>query len=206
MNLPKGYTRLVTDSPKPRRPRASGPAAAAKRITVAQTWTPAPVIGGAPKPRGTPRKFTPARQSEYLHYLARGMRRSAAAKATGIASSTVKAARDLDPGFADLEAQAEAEAAEVIEDALYETAKAGNVAAQIYILSNRQKDRWKDMRSSKQTVEVTGKITNELETGDRMTAILALQADLQARAALRGLPSGNVIDAQVIENDEAPEH
>ena len=194
-------------TPKPRKPRLSGPAAAAKRlqkpITLATTWTPAPVIGGAPKPRGVPRKFTPTRQAEYLHYIARGMRRSAAAKATGVTMETVKRARDLDPDFVEKEALAEAEAAEVIEDALYETAKAGNVTAIIYILGNRQKDRWQDVRNAKIDHQISGKVTQEIEAGDRLAIIASQMARLEERAALRGLGAGGaIIDAQVIDEDD----
>jgi len=150
------------------------------------------------------RGFTPDRQAEYLAALARGMRRSEAAAAAEINVSTVAAYRKKDPAFAAAETEAETQASEVIESALWDLARGGHLTAIMFWLQNRAPDRWRDMRQISKTVKHEGTVTHELEAGPAMARIAQLQATLSERAALRsGLELGPpVIEAEVVEPED----
>jgi hypothetical protein len=92
-------------------------------------------------------KFNAERKEAYLERLREGMRRGKAAQAVGVDRSTVWRAVQEDPEFAAAVDQAELDACEIIEDALFESAKKGNVTAQQVWLYNRHPDRWKDRRN-----------------------------------------------------------
>jgi hypothetical protein len=131
------------------------------------------------------RGFTPDKQAEYLDYLCKGMRRGEAAAATGVNVATIAAFRKKDPAFVAAEAEAEVQACDVLESALWNLASGGHMTALMFWLQNRAPDRWKDMRRVDKTVTHTGTVTHELEAGETMTRIAALQARLTERAALR---------------------
>ena len=92
-------------------------------------------------------KFNAERKEAYLERLREGMRRGKAAQAVGVDRSTVWRAVQEDPEFAAAVDQAELDACEIIEDALFESAKKGNVTAQQVWLYNRHPDCWKDRRN-----------------------------------------------------------
>ena len=60
-----------------------------------------------------------------------------------------------DSTFAAAVDQAELDACEIVEDALFNKAKDGHLTAIIFYLTNRVPDRWKDRRAVKQEVHVT---------------------------------------------------
>lgn len=127
-------------------------------------------------------KLTPERMEAYLACLAKGMNRTAAAKKARISYRALQDYRRVDPAFKDAEFLAEQEAGEEIVSALWETAKNGNVSAQIFLATNLFKDRYKDMRGQKIDVNVAGKV--ELDAGPALERIAALQAKLEERKAL----------------------
>jgi hypothetical protein len=83
-----------------------------------------------------PYKFGQKVKDKYLGALRSGMRRGAAARAAGVCRSTICDRMAADPAFAAECDQAEADACDVIKDALWQTAKEGNVQAIRFWLVN----------------------------------------------------------------------
>ena len=111
-----------------------------------------------PRPRKT--KFDAIKREKYLDLLREGGRRQASAHAVGVDHKTVTKAMDSDPDFAAAVSLAEANANEIIENALFKSAKGywkgegeqrryypGNVTAQQVWLYNRNPEKWKDARN-----------------------------------------------------------
>jgi hypothetical protein len=94
-------------------------------------------------------KFGDRKRVEYLELIRQGHRRGAAARAVGVDPETARNAYNKDPEFADAVELAEIEACDIVEDALLEAAKSGNVTACQVWLYNRSPDRWKDQRNFK---------------------------------------------------------
>lgn len=92
-------------------------------------------------------KFGDQKKEKYLRLLRDGQRRGQAARACGVSYETVRLHLHAEPWFAHAVHDAEMDANEVVENALFETAKAGNVLAQQVWLYNRSPDRWKDRRN-----------------------------------------------------------
>jgi len=82
-----------------------------------------------------------------LELLREGSRRGTAAHAVGVTRQTVSEHKKRDPEFAALADDAEMDANEEVEDALYMAATSGNVVAAQVWLYNRWPDRWKDKRN-----------------------------------------------------------
>ena len=101
-------------------------------------------------------KFTDNKKDEYLELLRQGGRRYASAKAVGVTPQTVNAHVKDDPNFARAVDEAEMEANEQVEDALFMTATSGNVTAMQVWLYNRAPGRWTDKRQSEH--KVTGSL------------------------------------------------
>jgi len=101
-------------------------------------------------------KFTDNKKDEYLELLRQGGRRYASAKAVGVTPQTVNAHVKDDPNFAKAVDEAEMEANEQVEDALFMTATSGNVTAMQVWLYNRAPGRWTDKRQSEH--KVTGSL------------------------------------------------
>lgn len=131
------------------------------------------------------------RIEKYLANLAAGQRISVAARNAGLAYTTVTTARRTDPTFKERERDAETQASEPIEDALYEAGISGNVPAAIKWLEKRSAERWP---SDKTIIET--KATIEIDASDRIGSILAMMAQLQQRAELG---SGDYIDVEATE-------
>jgi hypothetical protein len=96
---------------------------------------------------GKPIKFDETKRAAYLANLENGMGRTQAIASVGIARSTLAEHRNTNADFARLESEAEMKAVGTIENALFESAKGGNVTAQQVFLYNRASDRWKDQRN-----------------------------------------------------------
>jgi len=94
-----------------------------------------------------PNRFTTKKREAYLEHLRRGALRGAAAKAVGVSRWTPLAHAKADPEFARAIEEAELAAVQVVEDALFAAAAEGNVTAQIFVLTNRAPDRWRDRRN-----------------------------------------------------------
>lgn len=157
------------------------------------------VVAARPTRVSEKRKFTPQLQRQYLDFLRQGLRRGESAKLVGLHYATVTALRKADPAFAQAEADAEAQASEQIENALFTLASEGHMEAIKFWLMNRAPERWKDPKSIK--VEVSGQITAE-SSGDR---IAELEARLIERKALQaaGEAVGDVIEAEILDADDA---
>ena len=105
-------------------------------------------------------KFGKHKKEEFINLLKEGARRSAACEAIGISRETFRHHYKDHPDFAHQVEQSEMEANELIEDALFQAAMAGNVTAIQVWLYNRNPDRWADKRTSK--VEMSGKDGKDL--------------------------------------------
>ena len=111
-------------------------------------------------------KFSKEKKEQYLDELRRGARRMAAAESVGINRETARAHYNADPEFAAAVEQAEMDANELIEDALFQAAESGNVVACQVWLYNRMPDRWKDKRNYQVNIgnkDIDSAIHNELE-------------------------------------------
>lgn len=103
--------------------------------------------------------ITDAKRTKLLKLLREGSRRGAACTAVGISYHTFRTRMKSDSAFAVEVVEAEAEANELVEDALFSTAIAGNTTAQMFWLSNRDPERWMDRR--KQDLHLDGKVEHE---------------------------------------------
>lgn len=121
----------------------------------------------------------------YLGCIRTGDMRFQAARSCGVTPRHVQLFAASHPEFADALAEAEAEAAEPIERALYEEAVVGEEWAVKLWLSRRQKERWGEPKAQ-ETTNIVIVSAEELGT---------LEAKLAARQ--RELTSGGVvIDAE----------
>jgi hypothetical protein len=119
-----------------RKPAGTGKRRAAKAGTARTARRPA-----------KPYKFDAQKREAYLQKLREGCRRGRAAEAVGVSRVTVCDAIRDDAAFADAVTQAELDACEPVEDALFKAATEDrNVTAIQVWLYNRRPDRWKDMR------------------------------------------------------------
>jgi len=121
--------------------------------------------GAKKRKRPGPYKFTDLRKGQYLARLAKGERRTLAAKAMRINYSTVLDHIATDEDFAAAVIEAESQADLIIENALFETAKDGNVTAQQVWLYNRKPESWRDKRNIEHTGRDGAPIVFELDMG-----------------------------------------
>lgn len=77
------------------------------------------------------------------------------AKALGIAWNTWAKYRDAEPAISEALKRGEQAAIGTIENALYESAKNGNLGAQVFFLKNRASDRWRDKTEQVTTLHTT---------------------------------------------------
>jgi hypothetical protein len=99
-------------------------------------------------------KFTPVAKEQFLECLRNGMRRYQAIKEVGISRWTLREHIEHDLVFARACDEAELDSIEIIEDALFRKAKSGNVTAMIFLLCNRDPDRWKNVNK----IQLDGKL------------------------------------------------
>jgi len=103
-------------------------------------------------------KFGVRKREAYLQLLREGSRRHAAARSIGVAPSTVSRFAREHADFALAIEEAEMEANQIVEDALFQAAASGNVIACQVWLYNRDPDRWMDMRRIGVNAQVTGEV------------------------------------------------
>ena len=104
-------------------------------------------------------KFDKCLQDAFCDLLKEGVGRTAACKKLNVARSTFNRHLNSNQKFNEAVHAAEMDANEVIEMALFSTAKKGNVTAQQVWLYNRSPERWQDKRN----VTVGGDKENPIE-------------------------------------------
>ena len=87
-------------------------------------------------------------QDAFCDLLKEGVGRTAACKKLSVARSTFNRCLNSNQKFNEAVHAAEMDANEVIEMALFSTAKRGNVTAQQVWLYNRSPERWQDQRNA----------------------------------------------------------
>lgn len=136
------------------------------------------------------------RWEAWFDMVSKGVRRYTALKACGLDYHAYRIRRERDPEFRKREAAAESASLEGVEDALWAAATKGNMMAIMFLLQNRDPERWQDRRG-KVTHEHVGRV--EIEAGARLERIGEL---MEALAERRALASGAVVDAEVVETRE----
>ncbi|WP_286981225.1 transposase [Pseudothermotoga sp.] len=113
---------------------------------------------------GRKTKFTPRKKELFITLIANGNTIANVCEALGIDTSTYRKARASDPEFAALVDEAKKIRVHLVEDALYQSALAGNVLAQKFYLVNRSGGEWKEMTYVNQETksEVAVKYDEEL--------------------------------------------
>lgn len=102
-----------------------------------------PYVPDAPRRRVA--VMTAAKKRKFCEAIANGVSPTSAAKALGVARSTVYYQRTIDPQFAEAWAEAQERDADRYEDALDHLAnKSRNVGAVIFGLKNKRPEKWKD--------------------------------------------------------------
>ena len=102
--------------------------------------------------RRVPLKFSPRKQKAYLDLIGRGDRRMASARAVGVDPRTVRRHAAKSRAFREKRDDAEMAALERIEDTMYRRAQDGHVGAGIFVLCNRDPQKWRDVKA----IEVSG--------------------------------------------------
>lgn len=92
-------------------------------------------------------KFGSNKKRAFLEALRGGARRGAAAESIGVSRETIRLHMHKDDGFRDAIDQAEMDANECVENALFNAAVGGNVTGCQVWLYNRMPERWKDRRN-----------------------------------------------------------
>lgn len=98
-------------------------------------------------------KFDEVKKTYYIRLIRQGFRRYRAAEMVGLSYGTIARHMDREPDFARAVSEAEAAKIDEVEEALYETAIAGNVTAQQVVLYNRRSEAWADQRMIKSRLE-----------------------------------------------------
>jgi len=98
-----------------------------------------------PKPR-PPYKFDDIKKEAYFESLKNGLGRMAAARSVGCTPEWMEKLMRRDPDFKKAISQAELEANQKVENALFEAALSHNVVACQVWLYNRSPERWADRR------------------------------------------------------------
>ena len=117
-------------------------------------------------------KFGIIKKSKYIELLANGGRRVVSSKAVGVSYECVRLHMQKDEIFADRVSEAEIEANENVENALYQAAIGGNVIAMQVWLYNRAPDHWQDRRNVKHTDKMDPK-----EASERLARILGVKVE-----------------------------
>ena len=123
-----------------------------------------PYVPGGKRPIS---KMTPAKKRKFCEAIANGASPSRAAKALGVARSTVYYQAEVDPDFKAAWAEAQERDADRYEEALEHLATTTrNVGAVIFSLKNKRPDKWQDRqevhtRSESVTVHVTAQLSED---------------------------------------------
>lgn len=135
-----------------------------------------------PGPAAKPRrfiKFNATARAAYLKAIEDGCSMTEAAAAIGLDRTTVWAYRKQHPEFEEQIFEAERASVAVVESALFEQCRKGNVRAIEFYLCNRAPERWSDRRN----VEL--KANMAVEQRDPLPAVLeTLDAHPDAKAEL----------------------
>lgn len=142
--------------------------------------------------------MTPERVELYLSALAQGQRRGVAARAAGVTRDTIVRWRRLDPDFAAAAEEAELDAHEQVEDALYQAAVSGNVTAIQVYLYNRLPDRWRDQRNLNIAGPGGGPIEHAVRRYDELDDEQLAAAEREAATRLADEGARAVAEAQRI--------
>lgn len=136
-------------------------------------------------------KLTKATRERILWQVSRGETFTTACRRVGVNLRTLERHVEQDPDFREQLELAQMEAIDEIENALFLTAKSGNVSAQTAYLYNRAPDRWSDRRrvnmqwdeaAYRDVGDIIGRHIKDPE------AIRAIRAELAQRAAAGGNP------------------
>jgi hypothetical protein len=128
-----------------------------------------------------PYKFNDKKKEAYLENLRDGFRRGAAAESVGVSRVTVFFHKRADPDFAKACEDAEMVAHEIVEDALFNKAAAGDVTACQVWLYNRLPGRWKDKRAIEHSGPGGGPIETRSIINDRAAKYAEAEALLDGR-------------------------
>lgn len=123
--------------------------------------------------------FGESEKRSYVALVRAGSGLVRSARRLGVSPATVRAARKSDAVFDADVRDAQAEAAEPIEDVLYEAAQRGEPWAVQMWLKGALRERWSD----KLEVAVEHSGTVEIEAGTRLEGIARLQSELARRAS-----------------------
>jgi hypothetical protein len=134
-----------------------------------------------------PYKFDAERREEFLQLLRDGGRRMMSARAVGIDPRTVQRYIANHDNFRHAVREAEMEANEVVEDALFQTATSGNVTAMLAWLYNRDPDQWADRRQMRTEHTGAGGGPVEVQTNTDVSLAQAVLEDPEARDLARQL-------------------
>jgi len=120
-----------------------------------------------------PKKLTNRKKEQFLFLLAAGNTIVSICEALEIDPSTYRKERGVDKDFADNVDDVKTYRCTLVEDALYGTAMAGNVTAQIFFLCNRAPDKWQNVN------KVQAKVEADINANHRVTGVVVTaQADL----------------------------
>lgn len=165
-------------------------------VSLAAQGTQSEPLGPTRKARAY--RFTKIKQEEYLAALREGGRRNAAARAIDINPSTVwrhmrdEAGHLTEFGMAVLEAESEAD--EQVESALFDAATSGNVSAIQTWLYNRRSDKWQP-RTGAQAVAISGSVSSVTEVTLEVSAKEELMAAITRMAANLTVPTFSPLPA-----------
>lgn len=133
------------------------------------------------KPRPHREKFDAARREIFLDLLRKGIRRTQACKKAGISRPTFNKYMNNNKKFAAEVAQAETDANELVEQAMFSSALKGNVTAQQVWLYNRDPEHWQDKRN----IAIGGDKNNPIEinlSDDELNAEIKRLVDIASKA------------------------
>lgn len=124
-------------------------------------------------------KFDEERKARFLELVAKGYGRTKACVKVGITRQTFGRHYDKSEKFRAAVLDAEEEANDVVEMALYKTAIDGNVTAQQVWLYNRASDRWADRRNISLSGDNKNPIRVEMRdySDDQLRAIIRATKD-----------------------------
>ena len=144
-------------------------------------------------------KFTPEKQEAYLSDIRKGLRDSTAAKAVGVDTRTPRNFAERNPDFAERLELAHEEAADPVEQKLYDAALDGEPWAVNKWLEANSK-RWRPKAAK---LEISGEVIHSIE-GAPLDKLLALQERAIGREEALQLTE-HIEDAEIVEEEEEEE-
>lgn len=124
------------------------------------------------KPRPHREKFDAARREIFLDLLRKGIRRTQACKKAGISRPTFNKYMNNNKKFAAEVAQAESDANELVEQAMFSSALKGNVTAQQVWLYNRDPEHWQDKRSKGEPQNINLNVSSDADLDAKLERII----------------------------------